>query len=175
MFHSNRATLLWIGVETKMRALKCVDCRVSSRIDRYQAEVAILSASRDNWIIKYAHNPEVAILSASRDNWIIKNAHNLHLGWSGKFVWYFWDPIGVQCKWKTFVMSQFTILAKAPWPTLVPYKLSEYIRLFHNDREWGYTPRSLRRALLLQCPQQRGNFITKGDPGGQLQPILILV
>eukprot|EP00116_Pleurobrachia_bachei_P012191 sb/3472453/ len=28
----------------------------------------------------------------------------VHLGWSGKFFWCFWDPIGVQCKWKTFVM-----------------------------------------------------------------------
>eukprot|EP00116_Pleurobrachia_bachei_P003380 sb/3463642/ len=34
--------------------------------------------------------------------------HFLHLGWSGRFFWCFWDPIGVQCKWKTFVMSQFT-------------------------------------------------------------------
>eukprot|EP00116_Pleurobrachia_bachei_P011282 sb/3471544/ len=31
-------------------------CRMSSRIEWDQAEVAISSASRDNWIIKYAHN-----------------------------------------------------------------------------------------------------------------------
>eukprot|EP00116_Pleurobrachia_bachei_P017548 sb/3477810/ len=30
--------------------------RMSSRIGWDQAEVAILSASRDNWIIKYVHN-----------------------------------------------------------------------------------------------------------------------
>ena len=31
-------------------------CRMSSRIDWYQAEVVISSGSRDNWIIRYAHN-----------------------------------------------------------------------------------------------------------------------
>ena len=29
--------------------------------------------------------------------------HVFHLGFSGKFFWRFWDPIGVRCKWKNFV------------------------------------------------------------------------
>eukprot|EP00116_Pleurobrachia_bachei_P015212 sb/3475474/ len=115
-----------------------------SIIDWDQAGVAILSASRDNWIINSCEAKLLKPLQSGYSRMAQKRLcayliiqlsleadkiatpawqkgrghfrHLLHLGWSERFFWCFWDPIGVQCKWKTFVMSQFTILAKSDWP-----------------------------------------------------------